>query len=100
MKREKKYDGLTRYLKQNGGTQVTLTFTQFDELLFPATGLPKTARTLPEWWANDYLHPENGAYGWLNAHYEVVVVNLSKEFIVFKKLFKENVWREGKELFS
>ncbi len=86
----KKYDGLTQYLKNNGGNQVTLTFTQFDELLFPYSGLPKTARTQSEWWANDYLHPENGAYGWLNANYEVILVNLEKEFIVFKKLFKES----------
>lgn len=95
MSKKKKYDVITQYLVQNGGNQVTLTFTQFDELLFPAAGLPKTARTLSEWWANDYLHPENGAYGWLNAHYEVAVVNLNKEFVVFKKLLKENALFKG-----
>lgn len=42
--RMKKYDAITHYLKNNGGSQVTLTFTQFDELLFPSNGLPKTAR--------------------------------------------------------
>lgn len=41
--RQKKYDTITHYLKTNGGSQVTLTFTQFDELLFPHSGLPKTA---------------------------------------------------------
>lgn len=94
MKKKKKYDAITHYLKNNGGSQVTLTFTQIDELLFPQSGLPKTARVSPEWWGNDYTHPENGAYGWLNARYEVIVINLAKEFIVFKKLFKE------KDLFS
>lgn len=39
--RQKKYDTITHYLKTNGGSQVTLTFTQFDELLFPHSGLPK-----------------------------------------------------------
>lgn len=88
--RKKKYDIITHYLKTNGGSQVTLTFTQFDELLFPATGLPKTARRTKDWWANDYTHPENGAYAWLNAGYEVVVINLEKEYVVFNKLIKSN----------
>ena len=51
--RQKKYDTITHYLKTNGGSQVTLTFTQFDELLFPHSGLPKTAKTDVDWWAND-----------------------------------------------
>ena len=41
--RIKKYDAITQYLKNNGGSQVTLTFTQIDELLFPSYGLPKSA---------------------------------------------------------
>ncbi|MBL1229233.1 hypothetical protein IW492_08290 [Enterococcus sp. BWB1-3] len=86
--RSKKYDHITQYLKENGGSQVTLTFTQFDELLFPYSGLPKTARDDPDWWANDYKHPEKGAYGWLNAGYQVAQVNLEKEYIVFNKLLK------------
>lgn len=89
-RRHRKYDAITQYLRGNGGSQVTLTFTQFDELLFPATGLPKTARTDKDWWANDHLHPEKGAYGWLNANYEVVHVNLEKEYIVFNQLVKSN----------
>lgn len=88
----KKYDEITHYLKRNGGTQVTLTFTQFDELLFPETGLPKSARTTTEWWANDYRHPEKGAYGWLNAHYEVAFIHLEKEYIVFNQLLKSNTF--------
>lgn len=44
MTRAKKYDSITHYLKNNNGSQVTLTFTQFDELLFPRSGLPHTAR--------------------------------------------------------
>lgn len=93
-KRQKKYDSITRYLKNNGGSQVTLTFTQFDELLFPHSGLPRTALTEADWWANDYLHPKNGAYGWLNANYEVAQVNLKKEYVVFNKLVKSN-WLLG-----
>ncbi|MBV7389117.1 MULTISPECIES: DUF7662 domain-containing protein [Enterococcus] len=90
MAQTKKYDVITHYLKTNGGSQVTLTFTQIDELLFPSSGLPKTARTEKDWWANDYRHPEKGAYGWLNASYEVVSINLAKEFIVFNKLVKSS----------
>lgn len=92
-RREKKYDMLTHYLVRNGGSQVTLTFTQFDELLFPYSGLPKSAKVDPDWWANDYRHPEKGAYGWLNANYEVVQVNLAKEYIVFNKLIKSNLFK-------
>ena len=90
MARTKKYDGITHYLKSNGGSQVTLTFTQYDELLFPSSGLPKTAREDSGWWANDYRHPEKGAYGWLNAGYEVVHINLKKEYVVFNRLVKAN----------
>lgn len=89
-KRKKKYDIITQYLANNGGSQITLTFTQFDELLFPANGLPKSARKSVDWWANDYKYPENGAYAWLNANYEVVFVNLSKEYVVFNRLVKSN----------
>ncbi|MHC5268136.1 DUF7662 domain-containing protein [Enterococcus sp. LJL98] len=89
MGRRKKYDIITTYLRNNGGTQVTLTFTQMDELLFPASGLPKTARTSLDWWANDYLYPEKGAYAWLNANYEVIHVDLKKEYVVFRPLLKE-----------
>ncbi|EPI00898.1 hypothetical protein D920_00672 [Enterococcus faecalis 13-SD-W-01] len=88
--KNKKYDVITHYLKTNGGSQVTLTFTQFDELLFPRSGLPNTARKTAEWWANDYKHSENGAYGWLNAGYEVVFINLEKEYVVFNKLVKSS----------
>ncbi|MFQ9627360.1 MAG: hypothetical protein ACLR1F_06440 [Enterococcus avium] len=90
MTRAKKYDSITHYLKNNNGSQVTLTFTQFDELLFPRSGLPHTARQDPDWWANDYRHPEKGAYGWLNANHEVVQVNLDKEYVVFNKLVKSS----------
>lgn len=92
VKRQKKYDGITHYLKTNGGSQVTLTFTQYDELLFPHSGLPQTARKDTDWWANDYRHPEKGAYGWLNAGYEVVQVNLEKEYVVFNQLVKSNLF--------
>lgn len=88
--KQKKYDCITQYLKMNGGSQVTLTFTQFDELLFPRSGLPKTALTKADWWANDYKHPEKGAYGWLNAGYHVARINIEKEYIVFNKLLKSN----------
>ena len=48
--RQKKYDTITHYLKTNGGSQVTLTFTQFDELLFPHSGLPTPCDVLAEDW--------------------------------------------------
>jgi hypothetical protein len=38
----------------------------------------------------DYRYPEKGAYGWLNANYEVVQVNLGKEYVVFNKLVKSS----------
>ncbi len=90
--RKRKYDVITHYLVTNGGTQITLTFTQFDEFLFPAKGLPKTARTTKDWWSNDYSHPEKGAYAWINANYEVIRVDLEKEFVVFRPLVKENMF--------
>ena len=93
VERKKKYDVITNYLRINGGTQVTLTFTQINELLFPASGLPRTARTSTDWWVNDYLYPEKGAYAWLNANYEVIHVDLQKEYVVFRPLLKAT-WLE------
>ena len=93
VERKKKYDVITNYLRNNGGTQVTLTFTQINELLFPASGLPRTARTSTDWWANDYLYPEKGASAWLNANYEVIHVDLQKEYVVFRPLLKAT-WLE------
>ena len=93
VERKKKYDVITNYLRNNGGTQVTLTFTQINELLFPASGLPRTARTSTDWRANDYLYPEKGAYAWLNANYEVIHVDLQKEYVVFRPLLKAT-WLE------
>ena len=90
MARRRKYDAITTYLKNNGGNQITLTFTQIDELIFPARGLPKTARTSVDWWANNYRYPEKGAYAWINANYEVSVVNLEKEFVIFQPLLKSS----------
>ena len=90
MARKKKYHAFTRYLKANGGQQVTLTFTKMNELLFPAPVLPVTALTSTDFWANDALQPQNGAYGWLEAGYEVILVNLEKEFVVFKKVAANN----------
>ena len=86
--RKKKYDPITTYIRENGGNQVTLTFTQIDELLFPSSGLPKTALSSIDWWANDYRYPEKGAYAWINANYEVFHVNLLKEYVVFRPLLK------------
>ncbi|MCD5002757.1 hypothetical protein IV487_09805 [Enterococcus saccharolyticus] len=96
--RKKKYDVITHYLKNNGGSQVTLTFTQIDELLFPANGLPKTARTSADWWSNNYRHSENGAYAWINANYEVIHINLEKEFVVFRPLVKSSWLIENKPI--
>lgn len=90
MGRAKKYHAFTRYLLENGGQQVTLTFTQMNELLFPFRPLPVTALTSLDFWSNDVLQPQNGAYGWLDANYEVILVNLEKEFVVFKKNAAEN----------
>lgn len=90
--REKKYDAITNYLLHNGGTQVTLTFTQFDELLFPHTKLPRSARISKKWWLNGYKHSENNSYGWLNAGYEVAYINVKKEYVVFNKLLRSSVF--------
>jgi len=90
--REKKYDAITNYLLNNGGSQVTLTFTQFDELLFPHTQLPKSARVNKKWWLNDYKYSENNSYGWLNAGYEVAYINVKKEYVVFNKLLRSSVF--------
>ena len=84
---------IIRYDREKGGAgkwyiHDRKNITQFDELLFPHSGLPKTAKTDVDWWANDYKHPEKGAYGWLNASYQVVQVNLEKEYVVFNKLLK------------
>ena len=86
--RQKKYDTITHYLKTNGGSQVTLTFTQFDELLFLILVYQKLLRQMSIGGQTIISIQKKGAYGWLNASYQVVQVNLEKEYVVFNKLLK------------
>jgi len=50
--------------------------------------LPPSARRYPEWWANeaDPKTRHRQCRAWLGAGWEVEEVNLSAEFVVFRKL--------------
>lgn len=56
--------------------------------MFFSNGFFKIVRESIDWWVNDYRYLEKGVYGWLNVGYEVVVINLDKEYVVFNKLVK------------
>jgi hypothetical protein len=48
---ESKYDSLRRFLLHQPGREITLAFSQLEQILgFP---LPKSARKFPAWWANE-----------------------------------------------
>jgi hypothetical protein len=66
-----KYDALTDWLSQRGGT-VEVPLDELDEVV--PGGLPRSARTYPEWWSNTASNPQGRA--WLAAGRRVEMVDL------------------------
>jgi hypothetical protein len=76
-----KYLPLLEFLRSHPGTTVTCTFEQIEQILHH--GLPRTAHTHREWWANnEYRHPQ--AKAWLGAGWKVEAVK--DEIVTFIRI--------------
>jgi hypothetical protein len=77
-----KYCTLGEDLIQRDTDQVTLTFSDVEEILgFP---LPKSARKFRTWWANDTSH-SHAVNGWLNYGWRVKEIDLQEQYVRFEK---------------
>ncbi len=78
-----KFERLKGYLQFRGSftTKVKLAFARIDGIL--GENLPMEAYKTEQWWTNA---PSEHSKGWLEAGWEVEVVNLKEGFVVFKKV--------------
>jgi DNA-binding transcriptional regulator YiaG len=77
-----KYYPLYTYLRQTGGDEITLTFSEIESLL--NLRLPTSARTQRAWWSNRSKGAVQ-AQAWMMAGYHVDVIDLAAEKLVFRK---------------
>jgi hypothetical protein len=75
-----KYDPLHRYLRQQTGSRIAMTFQQIESVI--ERPLPASARKHRPWWANDATgHAHAGA--WLRAGFRTEQVDMEGEKLVF-----------------
>lgn len=75
------YEPLHRYLQEQDGEQVTLSFDELADMF--GHPLPQSARDAA-WWANDSAHPE--AKAWMGAGYHVAFMSLASETVTFVRV--------------
>jgi hypothetical protein len=83
-----KYHPLFEHLLFNGHGQVTMTFTEIEEVL--DARLPPSARTRQEWWSNS-PNGHSQARSWMRAGYETSRIDLAGQ----KVTFTLEGWPEG-----
>lgn len=76
-----KYVGLTSYLKQCIKDRITLSFSEIEGVM--GDTLPPSAYKHRAFWSNSRTH--SVAYGWLDAGYKTVNINLENRVITFEK---------------
>lgn len=82
MKQRTRYWPLFNYLQQSGLAEVTLPFSEVENLL--AGPLPESARKSRAWWSNR----SSGALqasAWMEAGYHVEALDLEQEQVTFRK---------------
>jgi hypothetical protein len=80
-----KYDPLGRHLQSQKHREVLMTFGEIEKII--GATLPVSAKTYPEWWANE-ANPRTThlqARAWLDAGFKATV-NLSREVVTFGKV--------------
>jgi len=78
-----KYGPLRRYLQEQDGEHITLSFSDVADII--GDSLPKSAREHAAWWANDATHVE--AKAWMDAGYHTAFISLASETVTFIKVF-------------
>jgi hypothetical protein len=77
-----KYEPLHEYLKQSVQNEITLNFTQIEELL--GSNLPHSAFEHRAWWSNnDETHPQANA--WLQARWKVAELDQGGNWVMFRR---------------
>ena len=79
-----KYKPLHDFLCNNISDNLTITFEEINNILFPNT-LPSSAYSKKEWWANSYSHSQ--AKAWLLAGYKTADLKINQ--ISFRKKTKD-----------
>jgi len=82
MAKGESYIGITKYLEKQVADSLSLSFSEIKSI--NGNHLPASAYKYPAWWANTKSHSE--AFGWLNAGYKTVEVNMEKEIVIFKRI--------------
>ncbi len=82
MKGGSKYQPLLEYLQNNNSPEITLAFTEIEQLI--ANALPDSARKQRRWWGNRTTGASQ-AIAWMNAGYVVGELDLEKERVTFRK---------------
>lgn len=82
MSGESKYQPLQEYLEKSNTAEITLTFTEIEEII--GNTLPDSARTKRQWWGNRNKGALQ-AISWIKAGYNVTKINLEEKKITFSK---------------
>ena len=76
-----KYIGLTNYLKAKAQCSIVMSFSEIETQI--GDKLPESAYKHRAFWSNTRTH--SVAYGWMDAGYETVGVNINNQLITFQK---------------
>lgn len=78
-----KYDRLSKFLETEPSNEVTLTFTQLEEII--GEKLPESARRHPAWWGNDAkTHAQ--AQAWMEYGWRSKGIDLPEERVTFVRV--------------
>jgi hypothetical protein len=76
-----KYIGLIKYLKGRTERTISMSFSDIEKMV--GESLPSSAYKYREFWSNTRSH--SVAYGWLDAGYKTIRVDLINHQIIFEK---------------
>ena len=82
-----KYDSLARFLSEQEGEAITLSFGRVSELV--TGGLPDSAFDHRPWWANRYDGRDAQNQGWQSVGWETSEVDMEKERVTFSRVVKQ-----------
>lgn len=83
-----KYDPLHVFLVKHQADEVTLTFSEFEQIL--DASLPPSTYKYREWWANEREGMHTHAHAWMEAGWVVDTVNLSEKWVRFVRAAKSS----------
>jgi hypothetical protein len=85
-----KYEPLGRYLSESREGFKTMSFSEIEKIL--GFSLPMSANVHRPWWANDETHVQ-AFDGWLSIGWKVESVNLTTQYVTFRKSLQNETKR-------